>query len=403
MVPVLGVLALWVLFGGTHVALASGRVRATLVGRLGEWGFMLLFSLVAALSFSALVSFYAAHCFEGPAGPSLGAVPALRWALIGVVATGVVLITASLVVYPRSPMALFNESVRSPRGLERVTRHPFFVGVALLGAAHALLATRLVGAVAMGGLALFALLGVWHQDRKLLRLRGEPYAAYLAATSATPFAAIVAGRQRLEWGELPFGAFALGALFVITLRTVHASIFARGGIWVIATVLGGAALATLASVRRAGRRAKPIRREGRAAWLGVFFVLTAVGHAVIGLAIFRDPLAAIVRDGFVNGVEPALLERGLLPYFDREAAFWFMLYAPILLLIGFVTRRALELGDAVMLRLVGWTLLVMGGAGALAMPISGFWIVLLLGGLVLRAARRDVRTPLVAARQLSRP
>src|SRR5205814_7251177 len=109
MAPVLGVLALWALFGGTHVALASGRVRAALVARLGEWGFMLVFSLVAAVSFSALVSFYAAHRFEGSAGPSLGAVPALRWVLIAVVAAGVVLVTASLAVYPRSPMALFNE------------------------------------------------------------------------------------------------------------------------------------------------------------------------------------------------------------------------------------------------------------------------------------------------------
>src|SRR5207249_10490702 len=123
MAPVLGVLALWTLFGGTHVALASGRVRATLVARFGEWGFMLLFSLVAALSFSALVTFYAAHRFEGPAGLSLGGVPALRWTLMGVVAAGVVLTTASLAVYPRSPMALFNEAVRSARGLDRITRH----------------------------------------------------------------------------------------------------------------------------------------------------------------------------------------------------------------------------------------------------------------------------------------
>ena len=66
--------------------------------------------------------------------------------------------------------------MREPRGLERVTRHPFFVGVALLGAAHALLAPRLVGAVAMGSLALLAGVGAWFQDRKLLALRGERYA-----------------------------------------------------------------------------------------------------------------------------------------------------------------------------------------------------------------------------------
>ena len=86
-----------------------------------------------------------------------------------------------------------------------MTRHPFFVGLALFGAAHALLAPRLVGAVAMGSLALFAGVGAWLQDRKLLALRGEDYCDYLAVTSAIPFAAILAGRQRLVWGELPYG------------------------------------------------------------------------------------------------------------------------------------------------------------------------------------------------------
>src|SRR5439155_1644277 len=82
-----------------------------------------------------------------------------------------------------------------------VSRHASFVGLALLGAAHALLATRLVGTVLMGGLTVFAVAGAWHQDRKLLRQRGEPYAAYLEATSTVPFGAIVAGRQRLAWQE----------------------------------------------------------------------------------------------------------------------------------------------------------------------------------------------------------
>src|SRR5437899_13047458 len=60
-----------------------------------------------------------------------------------------------------------NPPIRAPRGVERVTRHPFFVGVALLASAHVLLATRLVGAVFFAGLAALAILGAWHQDRTL--------------------------------------------------------------------------------------------------------------------------------------------------------------------------------------------------------------------------------------------
>jgi len=111
----------------------------------------------------------------------------------------------------------------------------------------------------------------------------------------------------------------------------------------------------------------------------------------VGVALFHEALAAIARDGLVNAVHPQLLERGVVPYFEREAAFWFMLYTPILVLIGVVTRRALEVRDVVLLRFIGWTLLATGGVGAVAMPISGFWIVVALGWLVLRAARREVR------------
>src|SRR6266704_3085569 len=173
---VVGLTALWLVFGGMHIGLATCRVRDGLVSRLGERGFLALFSLIAAVSFSVLVHYYTLHRFDGPPGLALGAAPALRRTLMAVVVAGIVLIAASLVVYPRSPMALFNATVRAPRGIERVTRHAFFVGVALLGAAHALLATRLVGTVLMGGLAVVAGAGAWHQDRKLLRRRGEPYA-----------------------------------------------------------------------------------------------------------------------------------------------------------------------------------------------------------------------------------
>ena len=55
-----------------------------------------------------------------------------------------------------------------------MTRHPFFVGVALLASAHVLLATRLVGAVFFAGLAALAILGARHQDRKILARRGAP-------------------------------------------------------------------------------------------------------------------------------------------------------------------------------------------------------------------------------------
>lgn len=254
MEPALLVTLLWLLFGGTHIGLATTRIRGALVGRLGDIGFNALFSLVAAASFALLIGTYAAHRSEGAAGLALGDWPGLRGMLMGVIVVGVALSTAALISYPRSPYTLFaGTTIRSPYGIERVTRHPFFAGVALLALAHVLLATRLVGTVFAAGLTLVAIAGAWHQDGKFLARQGRPYADYLAVTSAVPFAAILSGRQRLVVRELPLGTLVLGLAIALLLRAVHDSIFAHGGVFVIGAVIGGAAVETVQSWRRARR------------------------------------------------------------------------------------------------------------------------------------------------------
>ena len=65
------------------------------------------------------------------------------------------------------------------------------------------------------------------------------------------FAAIVAGRQRIVWHELPVGSLAIGLGIAVALRSVHAGLFAHGGLWVIGAVIGGGALATWQARRRA--------------------------------------------------------------------------------------------------------------------------------------------------------
>jgi uncharacterized membrane protein len=260
--PALRVAAALGLFAASHLGLALPPVRRALVARLGRWGFTALFSAVAWLTFGLAISTYAAHAGEGAAGLALGRFPALRGVLIAVIAAGAMLMSGAFAGYAGSPYGLAGEGVSQPRGLERVTRHPFFAGVVLLGAAHALLATRWVGAVAMGGLALFAALGAWLQDRKLLALRGRPYADYLAATSALPFAAIAAGRQRLAWRELPYGMLALGLALAWALRVLHARLFDHGGAYVIGVAVVGP-LAILLGEWRRERRVR--RRLGAAA------------------------------------------------------------------------------------------------------------------------------------------
>jgi uncharacterized membrane protein len=367
MEPALTVASLWLLFGGLHVGLATRRVRTALVARLGEVGFTALFSVVAAAFFTLLVRYYAAHRLEGVGGLALGGITAVRWALMPLIVGGLALALASLVTYPVSPMALFTEKVRPPRGLERVTRHPFFMGVAIAALAHVPLAPRLVGAMFQLGLASLAIAGAWHQDRKLVARRGRSYEEYLAQTSAIPFGAIVGGRQRLVPRELPWTALAVTLVVALWLRVVHGAIFAHGGGWVIGVTLGGAAVAALGSWRvarraRAGTAPALVSRRQALAFAGatllgyVRIVHEAVGSTLYpyGPAAFGGPLGwhaaglSLVAAGVLIGAATlGLLRLPVVPI------------AALLSLVGaaFVALQALGHGD---FHFFAFTMLVAG-------------------------------------------
>jgi len=255
--PVLAVALALAPFVVTHLGLAWPPLRQPLVARLGRLGFIVFFSLIAWLTFGLAVSTYAAHASEGPPGLALGAHGAARAVLIACIALGAMLMTGAFGGYANSPYAMSGGQVSEPRGLERVTRHPFFVGVSLLGVAHALLATHLVGTVFMGMLGTYALIGARLQDSKLVALRGEPYARYLAASSTIPFVAIAAGRQHLVLSELPYGAMLLGLPIAWLLRAVHGSLFAQGGAYLIAALVIGPLVILVVEFWRSRRAHRP--------------------------------------------------------------------------------------------------------------------------------------------------
>jgi uncharacterized membrane protein len=250
------------LFAGSHVGLATRPIRSRLVARFGEWGFRSIFYAVAATSFTALITYYAGHRADGGAGPGVSLPPAARGLLAGAVVAGVTLMIASFATYAGSPYDVDRpHATRPPRGLERVTRHPFLVGMALFASAHAVLATHLIASTLMAALAGLAVGGAAHQDAKLRRLRGPGFDEYLASTSAIPFAAILSGRQRVAWRELPIVVLALGLGTALGLRYVHEHIFDHRGAWVVLVTVGGATAIMIASWRRDRRRPDPLPNE----------------------------------------------------------------------------------------------------------------------------------------------
>lgn len=114
---------------------------------------------------------------------------------------------------------------------------------------------------------------------------------------------------------------------------------------------------------------------------------TGVAHAGVAFVLFHAPLGAILQDG-VFGAIHSPVAGPIEPQLDRFAAFLFLLYAPVLFMLGQITNGAVERGDVRTLRLIGCYLLAFGALFAIVIPLSGGWLLLGLALLSFNVARR---------------
>lgn len=216
-----------VAFVGTHFLL-SHPLRAPLVRGLGERGFLLLYSLVAAVTLGWLVVAYRA----APATPFLWSVGDALWAVVTVVMlVASILLMGSLVRNPALPTGGAAPAVPSEaRGVYAVTRHPMLWSFALWGLCHAAVYPIAANLVLAGAVVVLSLVGAGLQDRKKESLQPETWGAWEARTSFWLFAAAARGRARLGG----FGGHALGGGVVLWLAATWAHIPLAGwaaGVW----------------------------------------------------------------------------------------------------------------------------------------------------------------------------
>ncbi|EXS68673.1 MFS transporter [Sphingobium sp. Ant17] len=214
-------------FVGTHFLL-SHPLRAPLVSRLGEKGFLGLYSLVAAITLIWMIVAYRA----APVTPMLWPVGDLPWALATLIMLiASILLLGSLVGNPAMPnpdgaMAVPAEA----RGVFAITRHPMLWAFALWGLAHIMVYPVAANIIVSVAIILLALVGAALQDRKKEALTPEAWRQWESRTSYWPFAAILAGRAR--FGR--FGMHALAGGLVVWLAATWAHIPLAGwpaGIW----------------------------------------------------------------------------------------------------------------------------------------------------------------------------
>ena len=214
------IFALWVVFALTHVILSSNPLRPRAVRLFGERLFQGLYSLVAFAVFVPLVLVYSGN---KDAGPLLWSVePNLVIDIISRVGNTVAVMLAVAGIFRPSPTGVTGTPTRKPRGVQRITRHPIFMGVVLWALMHLLVNGFASDVVFFGGFVLFGLLGSWDQDH---RQKALPDGAYAKFCEQSPFLPFTGGGIFKGLREIGAIAIVVGLLAAGLLRYFHTGLF----------------------------------------------------------------------------------------------------------------------------------------------------------------------------------
>ncbi len=196
------------LFVGGH-ELLSHPLRAPLVKAMGGLGFTVLYSLVAFASLG-----WAVNLWRGITPDRLWTLP--PWA--NVLAIVAMLFAAMLFVgsvTSPNPALMGMPAGGSPRGVQRITRHPMMWSFAIWAIVHIAMSADSRTIVLASGILVLALFGAKMQDKKK-KAASPSYGDHVSATGFVPFGAQLRGRA--AWGSaLPGLVATLGGILLWAL------------------------------------------------------------------------------------------------------------------------------------------------------------------------------------------
>jgi hypothetical protein len=117
---------------------------------------------------------------------------------------------------------------------------------------------------------------------------------------------------------------------------------------------------------------------------GYWLMAVSMLHVVVGVWIFAEPLMQMIQDGWFNTVAP----NPLAPFYDREDAFWFLMFTPFLVSIGQLCFWS-HANNIPLPQFLGWMLLLTAIVGVSLEPISGCWLFIPPALLMLMASKNS--------------
>lgn len=178
----------------THLIPAIPGLRDRLIARLGKSSYIALYSLVSVVTLVWVI------------GAALHAPVVLLWETAGwqawvtviVSPVALFLIVAGLISANPLSLGLFPGEGGDKGAIVLVTRHPVFWGALLWALSHIPPNGDVRSLLLFSILALLAASGFWLGDRRARKRLGPQWPAFANETSIIPFAATLAGRNRLR-------------------------------------------------------------------------------------------------------------------------------------------------------------------------------------------------------------
>ena len=196
-------------FVAIHVFVSGTPLRDDVVRRLGEGAYRGLFSLASAVGLVWMAWSYN----RAPYLELWGSPMALRHLAALLLIPATFLVVAGLTT--RNPTAVGAEKAvaEAPRGIVKLTRHPFLWGVVIWALAHILANGDVASLVFFGSFFALGHVGPRLIDAKRARRDPEAWARFAAQTSATPFR----GPLRPSLAEIGWWRIALAAALYLAL------------------------------------------------------------------------------------------------------------------------------------------------------------------------------------------
>jgi len=193
------------LFLGSHLGISSTPLRGRLVASFGERGYLALYSLIAFATLGLMIWLYGnlpRHAYFWLPDPNLYQLTKFIMPIATILLLGGFLVRNPTAVGMESALAKDDAVEAMARGVNRITRHPLQWSIVLWAACHLAANGDEVSVAFFGTFLVLGLAGGVLIDRKKAARLGADWTPFAAATSNVPFAAIIAGRNRLVPKEL---------------------------------------------------------------------------------------------------------------------------------------------------------------------------------------------------------